>query len=139
MAAFEDRIPSDDDIAKATADLRPDFASHRVLFAKVRENSREGNRFLALATEKTSALGGRDIAEALLESENLRSFNFFVLYDRDIDLRDDSLVLWKLFNNVDPKRDMVRKDGRVVVDACKKGPMDGHDREWPEDLAFDVD
>ncbi len=139
MAAFEDRIPSDDVIAKATADLRPDFASHRVLFAKVRENSREGNRFLALATEKTSALGGRDIAEALLESENLRSFNFFVLYDGDIDLRDDSLVLWKLFNNADPKRDMVRKDGRVVVDACKKGPVDGHDREWPEDLAFDVD
>jgi 4-hydroxy-3-polyprenylbenzoate decarboxylase len=24
-----------------------------------------------------------------------------------------------------------------VIDACKKGPMDGHDREWPDELSFD--
>ena len=43
----------------------------------------------------------------------------------------------KLFNNVDPGRDMVQRHERLVVDACKKGPMDGHDREWPDELTFD--
>ncbi len=29
------------------------------------------------------------------------------------------------------------RDGRVLVDACVKGTMDGYMREWPEELVFD--
>jgi hypothetical protein len=25
----------------------------------------------------------------------------------------------------------------LVMDACKKGVMDGHEREWPDELSFD--
>ena len=47
-------------------------------------------------------------------------------------------MLWKVFNNVDPERDMIFKDSRVVINACKKGMKDGYEREWPDDLTFDV-
>jgi 3-polyprenyl-4-hydroxybenzoate decarboxylase len=29
------------------------------------------------------------------------------------------------------------RQGRCVIDACKKGPEEGHDREWPDELSFD--
>lgn len=81
---------------------------------------------------------GKQIAEAVLNAENMKDFNLFVLFDADIDLSDHSLMLWKLFNNVAPDRDVIVQGGRLVVDACKKGPMDGHSREWPDDLTFDI-
>ena len=61
-----------------------------------------------------------------------------LLYDADIDLDDNSLVLWKLFNNTDPGRDIHFDHDRCVVDACRKDASDGHLREWPEELTFDV-
>ena len=130
-------IPAEREIQKALNDTRPDFTGFRVLFPKFIEKQAVRNRFIALSVEKRQDLGGRQIAESLLESTGLAYFNIVILYDRDIDLRDDSLLLWKLFNNVDPSRDMVRKKDRVAIDACKKGPMDGHQREWPDDLSFD--
>ncbi len=60
-----------------------------------------------------------------------------MLYDAGIDLQDPSLVLWKVFNNVDPKRDLIRKDHRIVIDATKKGPEDGHTRDWPDDIVME--
>ncbi len=56
-----------------------------------------------------------------------------VLYD-DIDLQDDSLVLWKAFNNVDPLRDIELVGTGIMVDATKKGVADGHVREWPDEI-----
>jgi len=31
----------------------------------------------------------------------------------------------------------VWRNGRVVVDATKKGPEDGHFRLWPDDIVMD--
>lgn len=61
-----------------------------------------------------------------------------VLYD-DIDLRDASLVLWKAFNNVDPKRDIDLVGNGAIIDATKKGPVDGHTREWPDEIEMSED
>ncbi len=96
------------------------------------------NRVLAVSVEKSENMGGKDFAAQLFDLSELDMFNIIILFDREIDLSDSSLMLWKLFNNVDPGRDMVFQDNRVVIDACKKGIMDGHDREWPDELVFDV-
>jgi 4-hydroxy-3-polyprenylbenzoate decarboxylase len=61
-----------------------------------------------------------------------------VLFD-DIDLKDDSLVLWKTFNNIDPLRDMELAGTGVVIDATKKGLIDGHVREWPDEIEMSKD
>lgn len=59
-----------------------------------------------------------------------------ILYDFDINLADDSLVLWKLFNNVDPSRDIISLKNGVLIDATKKGTPDGHSRPWPDDIVM---
>jgi 4-hydroxy-3-polyprenylbenzoate decarboxylase len=131
--------PSDDSIPKAVRNIEPVIFKRRVLFAKRLEKPDARNRLIALCVQKTDRYGGREIAKSILSKEELADFNIIILYDRDIDLDDNSLILWKLFNNVDPKRDIVMKKSRIAIDACKKGLIDGHNREWPEDLTFDIE
>jgi 4-hydroxy-3-polyprenylbenzoate decarboxylase len=76
-----------------------------------------------------------------------------VVVDSDVDLRDLSMVAWKVFNNIDARRDLVLSDGpldaldhsspvprfgtRLGVDATRKLPEEGHPREWPDALKMD--
>ena len=96
------------------------------------------HRVLAVNVNKSEQTGGREIAAALLASPALRAYSLVLLFDAAIDLANPSLMLWKLFNNTDPGRDLLIQSGRAVVDASIKGTMDGHTREWPEELTFDV-
>ena len=71
-----------------------------------------------------------------LSDNVLEAFAILVLYDVFIDLTDPSLVLWKIFNNVDPKRDIIKRESRIVIDATKKGLEDEHLRPWPDDIVM---
>lgn len=110
----------------------------RHLFCELLAGEKISNMILAVSVEKRKDRGGKDFAVSLLNLAELDMFNIIILFDKGIDLSDDSLMLWKLFNNVDPGRDTVFQDNRVVIDACKKGLMDGHEREWPDELTFDL-
>ncbi|MEM5788949.1 MAG: menaquinone biosynthesis decarboxylase, partial [Syntrophobacteraceae bacterium] len=79
------------------------------------------------------------VSEKLLAGTALEAFSILVLLDSGINLGDYSLVLWKIFNNVDPKRDIVRRNGRIAIDATRKGSEDGHSRPWPDDIEMDAD
>jgi 4-hydroxy-3-polyprenylbenzoate decarboxylase len=95
------------------------------------------NRILVLKVQKAAGLSGSYFAEQLLNADILQPFNLILFYDSNVDILDNSFILWKLFNNVDPGRDVILRQGRCVIDACKKGPEEGHDREWPDELSFD--
>lgn len=77
--------------------------------------------------------------ERLYSALGLLHEGVYILYDAYIDLRDDSLVLWKVFNNVDPARDIRITLTGVIIDATKKGPSDGHTRPWPDDVEMTQD
>ncbi|MGV8982581.1 menaquinone biosynthesis decarboxylase [Clostridium sp.] len=73
-----------------------------------------------------------------------------IVVDEIIDPQDISTVAWKVFNNIDPKRDLVISEGpldtldhasntpfygyRLGVDATKKWPSEGHLRPWTDDI-----
>jgi len=115
----------------------PWVADARQPFKTLSRGSENSKCVLLVAVEKKRAINGRELAKKLLSAAELDSFDIMVMFDAAIDLADNSLILWKLFNNVDPKRDLVIEKGRTVVDACIKGPADDHHREWPEELTFD--
>lgn len=95
------------------------------------------NRPLLVTISKDENLCARSLAEALLSHPDLAFFRIFVIFDQSTDLTDGSLVLWRAFNNIDPKRDIVRVGGRLLMDATRKGPQDGHFRPWPDDIVMD--
>lgn len=94
------------------------------------------NRILAVHVQKGVQRAGRYFAERILDEDSLKIFNVVILYDPQVSLKDASRMLWKLFHNTDPGRDLTFRGARVVVDACAKGAEDGHVREWPEELTF---
>ena len=73
-----------------------------------------------------------------------------IVVDHDVDVQNLSTVMWKVFNNIDASRDLILSEGpldtldhasprerfgtRLGIDATRKGPLDGHAREWPEDI-----
>jgi len=97
------------------------------------------NRSILFNLRKDGHVSGRRIAPKLLAHPDLQAFSLIALYDEAIDLKDTSLILWKAFNNVDPKRDIVRKGHRIVIDATRKGREDDHHREWPDDIVMDAE
>jgi len=65
--------------------------------------------------------------------------HYVIVVDEWIDPTALSTVSWKVFNNIDPERDLVisqKPDGRLFmgIDATKKGPQDGLMRPWPDDI-----
>ncbi|MCL6472362.1 MAG: menaquinone biosynthesis decarboxylase [Firmicutes bacterium] len=76
-----------------------------------------------------------------------------IVVDETVDVQNMSEVLWKVFNNVDPARDimvvkgpldvldhssnMARFGSKMGIDATKKWPEEGHTREWPDDIEMD--
>lgn len=72
------------------------------------------------------------------------SVRFLILMDEHMDTRCLSTVSWKIFNNIDPKRDLLvetRENQQLFVglDATKKNKADGHLREWPDDIEMSED
>lgn len=77
---------------------------------------------------------------------------FIIVVDETVNVQNLSEVLWKVFNNVDPRRDVMIVDGpldaldhsspyphygsKMGIDATKKWPEEGHGREWPEDIVM---
>ncbi|MBW9155893.1 menaquinone biosynthesis decarboxylase [Clostridium tagluense] len=73
-----------------------------------------------------------------------------IVVDENIDPQDISTVAWKVFNNIDPSRDIVISEGpldaldhasntpfygsRLGIDATKKWSSEGHSRPWPDDI-----
>lgn len=102
------------------------FSGLRVLLPESKK------RLRAVGVDKKSGQSSRMYIDLL--AGELMPGDIFVLYDAGIDLSDDSLLLWKAFNNVDPRRDITIGREGVVIDATKKGPADGHDRPWPDDI-----
>ncbi|QTA78123.1 Decarboxylase family protein, UbiD-like [Desulfonema limicola] len=130
-------VPSQDGLSAFIQTSIDGAVKCRHIFPELSENNESSNRILAISVEKTWQKGGKDFANILFELMELKMFNIFILFDKKIDLDDNSLILWKIFNNVDPGRDLMIKDNQAVIDACKKGSVDGHDRQWPDELVFD--
>ena len=80
---------------------------------------------------------------------------FVVVFDADVNIQDPSEVIWRIGNNVDPRRDTMIVDGpvdalehaspiphygsKMGIDATRKWSSEGFAREWPEDIRMDGD
>lgn len=80
---------------------------------------------------------------------------YVIVVDSHVDVQNLSQVAWHVFNNTDPKRDMLFAEGpmdildhatplwaygsKVGIDATKKWASEGFDREWPDEIEMDAD
>jgi 4-hydroxy-3-polyprenylbenzoate decarboxylase len=97
----------------------------------------------------------RKVMNALWGLGQMMYTKMIVVVDEQVSPHDLSAVVWKVFNNIDARRDLELSDGpldaldhasplrfygtRLGVDATKKLPGEGHGREWPDDIEMDKD
>lgn len=80
---------------------------------------------------------------------------YVIVVDKHVNVHDPAEVAWHVFNNTDPKRDMMFADGpmdildhatplwaygsKVGIDATKKWPTEGFNRDWPDEIEMDAE
>jgi 4-hydroxy-3-polyprenylbenzoate decarboxylase len=94
----------------------------------------------------------RKVMYALWGLGQMSFSKMIVVVDKWVDVQDLSEVVWRLGNNVDPKRDVVIVEGpldmldhscpipsmggKMGIDATKKLPSEGFNRPWPPDIVM---
>lgn len=77
-----------------------------------------------------------------------------IIVDETVDVQNMATVWWKVYNNIDARRDTVIIEGpldaldhassaphygaKMGIDATKKWPEEGHQRPWPDDIEMSV-
>ncbi|ECP7275717.1 menaquinone biosynthesis decarboxylase [Campylobacter jejuni] len=59
-------------------------------------------------------------------------FRILVFLDTENKLENPYMLVWRVVNNIDAKRDIFIKEKRLGVDASAKGEAEGYLRTWPK-------
>ncbi len=103
-----------------------------------------------ISIKKSYPMQARKMMNAVWGLGMLSLTKFVVIVDEHVNVHDESEVAWRVFNNVDPGRDILVSEGpldaldhssptagygaKMGVDATKKWPEEGHPRPWPGDI-----
>lgn len=110
------------------------------------------NNCVIVSIKKDYPGQAKKVMNALWGLQQIAFTKLIIVVDKDVDVQDMSMVWWKVFSNIDAKRDLVIMDGpldaldhaspfphygaKLGIDATKKWPGEGHARGWPDDLAM---
>jgi 4-hydroxy-3-polyprenylbenzoate decarboxylase len=108
-----------------------------------------------VSIDKQYAGHARRIMYALWGMGQLSFTKIIVVVDKWVNVHDPSEVVWRIGNNVDPKRDIVILEGpldvlehasdipayggKMGIDATKKWKSEGFLREWPDEIKMSDD
>ncbi|HHV62583.1 MAG TPA: menaquinone biosynthesis decarboxylase [Firmicutes bacterium] len=103
-----------------------------------------------VSIKKTYPGQAKKVMHALWGLGQMMYTKLIIVVDHDVDVHDLSYVMWKVFNNIDARRDVVLVEGpldildhaspqprygsKMGIDATKKLPEEGHPREWPDEI-----
>ncbi len=105
-----------------------------------------------VAIDKRYPGHARRVMYALWGTGQMSFTKMIVVVDKEVDIQNPSEVIWKIGNNVDPKRDVVIVEGpldilehasdipayggKMGIDATKKWRSEGFMREWPDEIVM---
>lgn len=97
----------------------------------------------------------KKVISALWGMAQMALTKIIVVVDGTVDVQNLQEVLWRVSNNVDPRRDLVFGEGplddldhssplpgfgsKLGIDATTKMPNEGHPRPWPADVVMSGD
>jgi len=97
----------------------------------------------------------RKVCHALWGLGQMMFSKFIIVVDEHVDVQNVSEVMWHVWNSVDPRRDTFLVDGplddldhasprwrygsKMGIDATRKWPDEGHNREWPDEIVMSAE
>lgn len=107
------------------------------------------------AINKTYPQQAKKVMHALWGLGQMMFTKMIIIVDAQVNVQDLDEVWWRVFNNIDARRDIVLVDGpvdvldhaspqamwgtKVGIDATRTWPEEGHQRPWPEEVRMSAD
>ena len=89
---------------------------------------------LLVALNKTGPHQGKQFIQSFLDHAEFSAIEIIIVLEGHVDIENISTVMWKFFNNLDPKRDFYFDAGRLGIDVTQKFPEEGYQQSWPEEI-----
>ncbi|MBT4127109.1 MAG: menaquinone biosynthesis decarboxylase [Nitrospina sp.] len=90
---------------------------------------------VAFATlDKKKPQQGCKVIKKFMNDKKFSEITVFVLLENHENVNDASTVLWKILNNIDPKRDMYFFGNRVGIDVTCKTGEPNFKQYWPDEI-----
>ncbi len=115
-------------LAEQVREKYPDVQSCRAVNVPTRRP------VLLVALNKTGPGQGTGFIQNFFKDDAFQSIGVLLVLEAHVNLDNTSEVLWKLFNNLDPKRDIVISHQRMGIDITRKLPEEGYRQNWPEEI-----
>ena len=103
-------------------------------FPEVKAVAEIQNSILLVALDKTAPNQGKQFIQSFFDHPKFSTVEIVIVLEGHVDLTNISIVMWKFFNNIDPKRDFYFRDERLGIDASQKFPEEGYQQNWPEEI-----
>jgi 4-hydroxy-3-polyprenylbenzoate decarboxylase len=96
---------------------------------------KKNNHKVALATiDKKFINQGLSLIEKFMSDDNFSLITVLVILEGHENINDSSTVMWKILNNIDPKRDIHLFKNRMGIDVtCKTGEKN-YAQIWPDEI-----
>jgi 4-hydroxy-3-polyprenylbenzoate decarboxylase len=101
-------------------------------FKMLKLQSKRSVAFIAL--DKAGPHQSKEFIQSFLKHPEFSSIEIFIALEGHVEIENVSTVMWKFFNNLDPKRDFYFHEGRLGIDATQKFPEEGYQQDWPEEI-----
>ncbi len=111
------------------------------------------HNFAILSIKKEYPGHAKKVMNAVWGLGQMMFTKIIIVVDEDVDVHNLKDVMWRVGNNVDPKRDILFTDGpldvldhaspierlgtKIGIDATKKWKSEGFVREWPDDIVME--
>ncbi len=108
-----------------------------------------------VSIKKTYPQQAKKVMHAIWGMGQMMFTKMIIIVDSHVNVQDENEVWWRVFNNIDARRDIVMVDGpldvldhssptpnwgtKVGIDATKTWPSEGHTREWPDEIVMSDD
>lgn len=91
---------------------------------------------LLVALEKTRPHHGKEFIQAFFNNAVFSSVGVLVVLEPHENIKDNSTVLWKILNNVDPRRDCHFSGNHLGIDVTRKLAEEGYNQKWPDEITM---
>jgi len=108
-----------------------------------------------VSIKKTYPQQAKKVMHAIWGMGQMMFTKMIIVVDAHVNVQDMNEVWWRVYNNIDARRDIVMVDGpldvldhsspmpnwgtKVGIDATKAWPAEGYNREWPDEIEMSAD
>jgi 4-hydroxy-3-polyprenylbenzoate decarboxylase len=89
-----------------------------------------------VAFDKTRPYQPSELISAFFKNPGFSAISILIVLEAHVDLQDYSQVMWKFFNNLDPKRDFHFVGENLGIDVTRKLPEEGYEQDWPDEIVM---